>query len=278
MSNSDILLADKVAFSYGRHRVLEDITLKIEPGELLALLGVNGAGKSTLMRVLLGFEAPQNGSLTLGGRQVSAYTRPDLARRIAYVPQAHTAPFPYSVREVVQLGRIAHSGFMKPPSPRDREVVEETLALLGIAHLAERAYTTLSGGERQLTLIARALTQEARLLILDEPTSALDYGNQIRLLDQLRRLTDAGYGILFTTHQPEHVLMVADRVALLMDGRIAANGTPPEVLNPESLKRLYGVDVEWFTRAGGHPAFWPILRKPQTEHAAFAVTGLRRTA
>lgn len=278
MSNNDSLLADNIAFSYGRHRVLEDITLKIQPGELLALLGVNGAGKSTLMRVLLGFEVPQAGTLALGGQPVAAYTRPDLARRIAYVPQAHTAPFPYSVREVVQLGRIAHRGFMKPPAAHDRDVVDETLALLGISHLAERAYTTLSGGERQLTLIARALTQEARLLILDEPTSALDYGNQIRLLDQMRRLTDAGYGILFTTHQPEHVLMVADRAALLMDGRIAANGTPSEVLNPESLKRLYGVDVEWFTRVGGHPAFWPILRKHPVDHAAFPVPAMRRSA
>jgi len=278
MSNNDSLLADNIAFSYGRHRVLEDITLKIQPSELLALLGVNGAGKSTLMRVLLGFEVPHAGTLELGGRPVATYTRPELARRIAYVPQAHTAPFPYSVREVVQLGRIAHGGFMRPPTARDRDAVDETLALLGISHLAERAYTTLSGGERQLTLIARALTQEARLLILDEPTSALDYGNQIRLLDQMRRLADAGYGILFTTHQPEHVLMVADRAALLMNGRIAANGTPPEVLNPESLKRLYGVDVEWFTRAGGDPAFWPILRKHPADHAAFPVSAMRRSA
>lgn len=257
--NESLLNANEISFSYGRRRILDKVSLEIGAGELLALLGVNGAGKSTLLRVLLGFEKPQDGSLTIAGKPLASYSRPELARKIAYVPQAHTAPFPYTVTEVVTLGRLAHRGFMRAASAQDKRVVEEVIAQLGIGALASRAYTTLSGGERQLTLIARALAQEARILILDEPASALDYGNQIRLLGQLRKLADAGYAVLFTTHHPEHVLIAADRAALLAEGRITLCDTPARVLTSESLKRLYGVDIEWLTKADGRQAFWPIL-------------------
>jgi len=261
------LHARDLGFAYGRKRVLDAVELAIHGGELLALLGINGAGKSTLLRLLLGFERPHQGQVMLDERSLHDYTRRELAREIAYVPQAHTAPFPYTVNEVVLLGRIAHSGFLHAPSNQDRRVAETAIAQLGIAALADRPYTTLSGGERQLTLIARALAQEARLLILDEPASALDYGNQIRLLGKLRELADAGYAILFTTHHPEHVQIAADRVALLIDGRIAADGVPAEILNPAMLQRLYGVEVEWLTRANGKPAFWPYLNHHHRETA-----------
>lgn len=258
--SAPLLQARALAFAYGRHAILQHIDLDIRAGELLALLGINGAGKSTLLRLLLGFEAPHAGNLEIAGKPLTSYTRQMLARQIAYVPQAHTAQFPYTVTEVILLGRLAHRGFLRAPSAQDRQIAETVIAQLGIGDLAQRAYTTLSGGERQLTLIARALAQQARILILDEPASALDYGNQIRLLGTLRRLADDGYAILFTTHHPEHVLMAADRAALLIAGRIAACDKPATVLTAQSMRDLYGIEVEWHTRSDGGQAFWPVLK------------------
>jgi len=270
MSNP-ILQAKDISFAYGRRRILDSVDLSLSCGELLALLGINGAGKSTLLRLLLGFEQPHGGSLRVADKPLASYPRQALARLIAYVPQAHTAPFPYTVSEVVQLGRIAQRGYLCAPNAQDLRVAETSIAQMGIAALADRAYTTLSGGEQQLTLIARALAQEARVLILDEPTSALDYGNQIRLLGQMRRLADEGYAILFTTHHPEHVMIAADHAALLINGTITTYGNPAEVLNPTALRRLYGVEVEWLTRKTGSQAFWPCL---QTSHGEISHTGV----
>lgn len=259
------LCASGVAYSYGRRVVLRNIEFSLHTGELVALLGINGAGKSTLLRVLLGLEKPQSGHVVLNDRSLETFRRRDLACCMAYVPQAHTAPFPYTVNEVVLLGRIAQRGYLRAPDATDRAVAQRAIAQLGIGALADRPYTTLSGGERQLTLIARALTQEAGVLILDEPASALDYGNQIRLLDRLRALADRGYAILFTTHHPEHVQIAADRVALLIDGRMAADGSPKTVLTPETLRQLYGIEVEWLERSNGTSAFWPRLQNRHQE-------------
>jgi iron complex transport system ATP-binding protein len=260
-----VLQAENLSFGYGPHKVLGEASLVLHPGEFLALLGINGAGKSTLLRLMLGFEQPQSGYIKLAGRPLHGYKRRELARHIAYVPQAHAAPFPYLVRDVVMLGRIVHSGYFRAHSARDVEQVNAAMEKLGIAHLADRPYTKLSGGERQLTLIARALAQEARILILDEPNSGLDYGNQIRLLGNLRSLADQGYAVLCTTHHPEHVLLAADRVALLRSGRITATGVPKDVLTAETMRELYDVEVEWLARADGSRAFWPCLHTPSPE-------------
>lgn len=257
-----VLEARDIVYAYGRTPVLRQASLRVEPGELVALLGVNGAGKSTLLRLLLGFERPQGGSVTLSGRTLSSYGRRELAGRIAYVPQAHSAPFPYSVKDVVLLGRIAKRGYLRQPDDADRLVCDKAIAQLGIERLAARPYTTLSGGERQLTLIARALAQEARVLIFDEPSSALDYGNQLRLLARLRALADEGYAVLFTTHHPEHVFRAADRVALLIDGRIEADGAPAGVLSPAMFKRLYGVEIGFMSPASHGAMFGPT---PETQ-------------
>ncbi|MCW8159476.1 ABC transporter ATP-binding protein [Stutzerimonas stutzeri] len=237
--------------------VLAGVDLTLASGEILALLGANGAGKTTLLRCLLGLLRPHGGTVSLDGTALASLSRRALARRIAYVPQAHVAPFPYSVREVVGLGRLPHHGPFGMPGAADREAVETAMTQLGIGALAGRPYTELSGGERQLTLIARALAQGAGILIMDEPVSGLDFGHQMRLLACLERLAADGYGILKTTHHPDHALACASRVALLQEGRIVADGTPTEVLTANAIRRLYRVEVEILRSPTGRGAFVP---------------------
>lgn len=250
-----MLQAQGLHFHRGARPVLKDVDLTVTGGEVLALLGANGAGKTTLLRCLLGLLEPDAGTIRLEGKSLSDYTSRGLARHMAYVPQAHTAPFPYRVREVVTLGRLPHHSPFTAPSASDLEAVETALMKVGIQHLAHRPYTEVSGGERQLALIARALAQGARTLVLDEPINGLDFGHQIRLLDRIRELASQGYAILKTTHHPDHALASATRVALLHGGRIVADGAPAEVLSPAAIRQLYHVDVELLHSSHGRSAF-----------------------
>lgn len=238
-----MLTAHDIHFAYRGRSVLSGAHLTLGTGELVCLLGKNGAGKSTLLRTLLGLLAPQRGEVCLDRQPLIGLARRRLAQWIAYVPQVHAAPFPYTVREVALMGRLPAKGLLRAPGEADRELVTQVLERLGITHLANRPYTEISGGERQLALIARALAQETRLLVMDEPLTGLDYGHQVRLLARLERLAAEGYGILMTTHDPDQPLDGCDRVALLIDGQIAADGRPEKVLTPLAIERLYGVPV-----------------------------------
>lgn len=237
------LCASSIHHAYRGRKVLHGASLHLAPGQVLSLLGANGAGKSTLLRIALGLLRPQSGEVHLGDRPLSDYPRSELARHLAYVPQVHATPFPYSVRQVVLMGRLPAIGMFGAPGRQDQAIAEQAMDRLGISALAERPYTEVSGGERQLALIARALAQGSRLLILDEPASGLDYGNQIALLELLRCLAADGYGILKTTHHPDHVLASSDRVAILKDGTIIADGKPAEVMSASLLSGLYGVAI-----------------------------------
>lgn len=219
-----VLEVQGLAIGYGRHVVGEGIDFDMVPGEVLCLLGPNGGGKTTLFRTLLGIVAPLAGTIRLGGRALTDWSRAALATQVAYVPQSHAGLFPFTVEDVVLMGRTARMGRFASPSTRDRAQARACLARLGIEHLRERVYTEVSGGERQLALIARALAQEASALILDEPTASLDFGNQLRVLREIKSLKAQGLSILMSTHQPEHALRVADRVAMLKGGRILAQG------------------------------------------------------
>jgi len=241
MSAAAMLQGKTLWFRRNGRAVLQGADLALGPGELVSLLGANGAGKTTLLRLLLGFERPASGEVRLGQDMLRTLSRRAIARAVAYVPQSHVAPFPYRVREVIGLGRLALTGLFRAPGPADHAVVEATMARLGIAHLADRPYTEISGGERQLALIGRALAQEAGLLVMDEPLTGLDYGNQIRLLDRLAELAETGLGILMTTHAPDLAAMVSTRVAVLIEGRIAADGSPDAVVTDAMIGRLYGV-------------------------------------
>ncbi|WP_119681553.1 ABC transporter ATP-binding protein [Indioceanicola profundi] len=232
-----------LAYGYPGRTLGERVSLTLGSGELLCLLGPNGSGKTTLFKTLLGLLPPRAGRVLLGGADLSSLTRAEVARRIAYVPQSHTAYFPYSVAEVVLMGRTAHLGPFASPGSIDHAVAGRALSAMGIAHLANRAYTQLSGGERQLALIARALAQAAPILVMDEPTSSLDFGNQVRVLERIRALKREGQAIILSTHDPAQAHALADRVALLEQGGIMALGPPQEVATAQTLARLYGVSV-----------------------------------
>ncbi|WP_153117636.1 ABC transporter ATP-binding protein [Rhodocyclus tenuis] len=243
-----MLQARQLHFHYGRKIILAGVDLDLAPGELVCLLGSNGAGKSTLLRLLLGLIKPSVGEVLLAGRPIGAFTRRAVATQIAYVPQGHAAPFPYTVREVVLLGRLPSGSLFRAPGAEDHAHVTEVLARMGISRLADRPYTEVSGGERQLALIARALAQGARLLIMDEPGNGLDFGHQLRLLDCLLELSEAGFGILMTTHNPAHVVMGSNRVVVLENGAITADGAAAQVLTPAAVAALYRIDPERLTQ------------------------------
>jgi iron complex transport system ATP-binding protein len=239
-----ILVADKLDIGYRRKRIGQGIDLDIREGEVLCLLGPNGGGKTTLMKTLLGLLPALGGKVTLEGEDIGQFSRARLARIVGYVPQAGTAFFPFTVLDVVLMGRVAHIGLFASPGARDVAAADKALAALGIGHLRDRIYTEISGGERQLALISRALAQEPRLLVMDEPTASLDFGNQLRVLDHITALARHGMAVVLSTHDPDHVFLCGDRAALLYGGRLAAIGPPAEVITPETLAALYGVEVE----------------------------------
>lgn len=237
------LAAQDLAYGYPDRRVGSGVTLAFAPGEVLCLLGPNGSGKTTLFRTLLGLLPAQGGRVMLDGVDLQGMARDDVARRLSYVPQAHGAFFPYTVRDMVLMGRTAHLGMFAVPGRLDHAAADEALARMGITHLADAPYTRISGGERQLALIARALAQQATLMIMDEPTANLDFGNQLRVLERIRALADEGIGVLMSTHDPDHVFLCADRVAMLQAGALVASGPPDAVMSAERLQQLYGVAV-----------------------------------
>ncbi|KRE15892.1 ABC transporter [Bosea sp. Root381] len=251
------LAANALAYGYREREIGSDIALSLARGEVLALLGPNGSGKTTLLKTLLGLLPPKGGSLTLDGRPLSELSPPERARALGYVPQAHAGTFAFTVLSVVLMGRSAHAGLFAAPSARDRAIAHAMLERLGIERLAERPYTLISGGERQLALIARALAQEPAYVVLDEPTASLDFGNQGRVMSEIRRLAAEGLGALFTTHDPNQALRHADRVMMIRDGQALASGKAAELLTPERLRQLYGVPVETVTDGDGRVAFLP---------------------
>ncbi len=251
------LAAADLAFGYRDHPVGQGVSLAVAAGEVLALLGPNGGGKTTLLKTLLGLLPPQAGSVMLDGRDLAVIPVRERARLVAYVPQSHHGTFAFTAFDVVLMGRTAHGGLFARPGAKDRAVASAMLERLGIAHLSGRPVTMISGGERQLVLVARALAQEPRFIVLDEPTASLDFGNQGKVMRQIRSLAADGLGVLFTTHDPNQALGHADRVALLRDGGVMAVGPVAEVLSQERLAALYRAPVETVVEPGGRTAFLP---------------------
>ncbi len=253
-----MLKATSLAIGYPGQRVGEGLDVRLAAGTVLALLGPNGCGKTTLLKTLLGLLPPQGGEVTLDGRALDAWSPAERARRLAYVPQSQSGGFAYTVEDMVLMGRTAHGGLLDRPNARDRQVAAEMIERLGIAHLSHRPITMISGGERQLALIARALAQEARIVMLDEPTASLDFGNQGKVLREIRRLASQGLGVLFTTHDPNHASRFADEAILIRGGRMLASGAVSRVIVKENLEQLYGTTVEQVGAADGQGhAFLP---------------------
>jgi iron complex transport system ATP-binding protein len=233
------------SFSYREHTIFRDLDLDLFEGDVTCLLGPNGCGKTTLLRCLNAVLALQEGELWLNGRRADALSEAERARLMGFVFQEHTIQFPYSVLDIVLMGRAPYLSFLASPSKRDRQIAERVLGTVGIAHLRDKRYTEISGGERQLALIARALAQEPQILLLDEPTSHLDFGNQVLILETVTRLVqEKRIAVIMATHFPNHALLTSTNVLLMRDGGFMAEGPPEEVITGSHLKTLYGVDVE----------------------------------
>jgi ABC-type cobalamin/Fe3+-siderophores transport system ATPase subunit len=232
---------------YGQRKVVDSISLSMNTGEVIGLLGANGCGKTTLIKTILGLLPVQGGEVLLDGKNIKNWTSARIARVIGYIPQMHTPPFPFQVVDVVLMGRTAHINPFASPSSKDVKIAEQALEMLSISYLRDRIYTEISGGERQLVLIARALAQEPRILIMDEPTASLDFGNQIKVLCHVKQLAGMNIAVLMSCHFPEHAFLYSNRVVLLNEGRILHSGTPGETITAERLKTLYGVEVDIVT-------------------------------
>ena len=231
-------------FSYKKMPVLKGVDFSAAAGECICLLGENGAGKTTLFRCLLGLLSGYKGEIFIDGANGRDLSIRQFAEKIAYIPQSHTPPFNYTVFETVLMGTNVLTKGLRTPGRDEREIAEQALRLLNISHLSGRGCAEISGGERQLTLIARALAQRSRILVMDEPTANLDYGNQIRVMRQVKTLAESGYLVVLSTHNPEHALLYADKVLVLKDGKALIYGEPGKVLDPDMIETIYGVSVE----------------------------------
>jgi len=238
-----VLGARGLSIGYDGRTVAAGIDLTVARGEVLCLLGPNGAGKTTLFKTLLGLIPPIAGEVTVGERPLGSLTRAELAKSMAYVPQAQVMEFAYTVLDLVLMGRTVHLGPFSAPGRRDHERAHAALADLGIADLADAEANRISGGQRQLCLVARALAQDAPLLVMDEPTASLDLGNRLLVLERVRALKAQNYGVVFSTHDPDQARDLATTVAVIAGGRLAAYGAPQDTVTGPILSAVYGVDV-----------------------------------
>ena len=236
-----------------QHPAVQDVTLDLHSGQVLCVLGANGSGKTTLFQGILRLLRLCDGQILLDGQDITAWSGRRAARVFGYVPQAHTPPFPFLARDVVLMARTAYVGVFGSPGKRDVAIAEQSMDALGILRFAATPYTELSGGERQLVLIARALAQQPQVLVMDEPTSNLDFGNQVRVLRQVRDLAAGGLGVLMTTHIPDHAFLYSSQVAILHRGRLLASGRARDVLTAETLSTAYGVALRIVETEGPDP-------------------------
>jgi len=242
-----------VGFSYGGPFRLENVSFAVGKGQVLVLLGPNGCGKTTLLKCINALLSPSQGGIDILGKNIGRLSRAELARLIGFVPQTHSPPFPYTVLDVVLMGRASHMTIFQQPSRSDYSVSEGALDLMGILQMKDRIYTQISGGERQLVLIARAIAQEPKVLLLDEPTAHLDFKNQQVVLRMVKRIArEKGLGVVMSLHDPNHALSFSDKVVLIGNGRVSAVGTPLEVVTPDNIRNVYGIETKMLSHESGN--------------------------
>ncbi|MGC9109884.1 MAG: ABC transporter ATP-binding protein [Caldimicrobium sp.] len=239
-----------------KRRILQDISFVANQGEITTILGPNGAGKTTLFKCITGVWENYQGEILVNNKKIDNLPFTQRARFFSVVPQDHTPPFPYSVFEVVLMGRASYVGLFSLPSKEDHKKVEEILEMIGISHLKDKPYTQISGGERQLTLIARALVQETPVIILDEPTSHLDFKNQQLILSKIKEITkEKSLITVITLHDPNLASLFSDKVVILKEGRVLYDGHPNEVIIKKILKETYGIEIEVIKHNGVNIVF-----------------------
>ena len=236
-----MIRAENLCFSYGSRQVLQNVSFETEKGDFLAVLGPNGVGKSTLFRCMLGILKGYTGVIRVDEQDIRTLSRRQMAGMMSYIPQKHGTAFAYSVLDTVLMGTTHELGTFSIPKARQIDQAQTALSQVGIADLADRKFTELSGGEQQMVMIARALSQQAGLLMMDEPTASLDYGNREKILSLLKDLTGQGYTVILSTHDPQHALSYSNKVLALKDGHVEAYGKTSDVLTGELLQELYGI-------------------------------------
>lgn len=235
---------ENLCFSYGSREVLHGLDFEIPDGCLVNVLGPNGVGKSTLFRCILGLNQNYSGHVLVNGKDVKKLSIRERAREVSYIPQSHAPVYDYEVLDVVLMATGSDLKMLSNPGCAQRRRAYEALERIGIERFAHRRYTQISGGEQQLVLIARALAQNAKTIVMDEPTSALDYGNTVRVLSCVRQLAREGLSIVQSTHNPDHAFLYSDKTLVLRDGRVDAYGNPRDVITSELISGLYDVEVE----------------------------------
>lgn len=238
-----MLKVENLSFGYDEDLIFENISFNIEKGKVLGLLGKNGAGKTTLFKCILGLLKAREGKIKVNNLEINNISYLERAKSIAYIPQSHYPTFNHDVLNVVEMGGNVRAGKFNGLKQEEKDKAYKKLELLGIEKLASRGYKEISGGERQLVLIARALMQEAKVLVMDEPTANLDYGNQILILNRCQELSKLGYTIIQSTHNPQYSYMFFDDVLVLDNKGILTMGNPKEVLTERVLKRIYNIDL-----------------------------------
>jgi iron complex transport system ATP-binding protein len=233
------------SFAYeDNNNIFEDINFSVSSGDIFCILGANGTGKTTLIKCLTGLMNPHSGEILIDSQDMNSFSRADLAKKIGYIPQIHNSTFPFTVLDVVLMGRSPHLDMFESPSEKDYKIALKSLKSLNIEYMKDKPYTEISGGEQQLVFIARVLTQEPSILILDEPTSHLDFGNQIRTLNIIKKLASAGLSVIMSSHFPDHAFISANKVALMDGKKFLAIGKPEDVITTENMKQIYGIDVK----------------------------------
>ena len=242
-ARTPIMEIKNLNFAYGDTPILKHVDFKAYEGQLVALIGPNGAGKSTMFKCMLKFLKDYEGTILLEGQDMKQMSRPQIAKKIAYIPQTTIPVFNYTVLDIVLMGLTGGLKLLEAPKEKHIQKAEQVLADLGITHLRDRGFGRISGGERQLVLLARAIVQDAKILIMDEPTANLDYGNQFRVMERIRGLVEDGYTVIISTHNPEHALLFAEKAFVLQDGEVKAAGPSKQVLTEELMQQLYDVEV-----------------------------------
>ncbi len=235
---------EDLKFSYGKKDILKGVNFEIDASDVISILGPNGCGKTTLLKLLLGFLKLSSGEIYFEGKAISTIKTKSFFQRVAYTPQIHEGAFGYLVKDVVLMGRMPYKSIFSNFNEADKKIAMQALETLGIEHLRDEIYTTLSGGQRQLVLIARALAQQADIFIMDEPVNGLDFGNQYKLLNKIKELSKNNLTFIKTSHYPDHVFFVSNKAIFLNKGEILDKGDPNVIIRKENIEKVYQLKSE----------------------------------